>query len=264
MTHDARPWILGETTYGFVKHADYEVAVLPFGATEPHNLHLPYATDSLEATGIGERVCAEAWRRGAKVVLLPTIPYGTETNMTAFPLAMNLQPSTLAVVIQDLVESLERSGIRKVLLLNSHGGNDFKPVLRELAASTEVQLFLCDWFRMTKDVQATLFEKPDDHAGEMETSMIMALRPDLVARTEQGALRADEGQVAEFRFEALAKGWVGLTRPWDRLTTNSGSGNPHAATAEKGERLLEVVTDRLASFLVELSRAKIDERFPFK
>ncbi|MEZ6107359.1 MAG: hypothetical protein R3B96_14875 [Pirellulaceae bacterium] len=77
------------------------------------------------------------------------------------------------------------------------------------------------------------------------------------------ALRADEGATAPFRIEALSRGWVGLTRPWHSLTTNTGSGNPHAATAEKGERILEIVADRLSQFLVDLAGAELDERFPF-
>ena len=166
-----RPWILAETNYAHVKMCEYQVAVLPMGATEPHNLHLPYGTDTFEAEAIGSRSCEAAWKRGAKVVLLPTIPYGTETNQSQCRLSMNLNPSTLARVIQDLVESLEGHGIRKLLILNSHGGNEFKPLLRELHGKTSVQLFLCDWFRgLTADVKKTIFQEADDHAGEVEHS----------------------------------------------------------------------------------------------
>lgn len=263
MSADSQPWNLSRTTYGFIKEHRYEVAVLPFGATEPHNLHLPYATDSIEATVIGQRACEQAWKAGANVVLLPTIPYGTETNMAQLPLAMNLNPSTMLVIIRDLVESLTRSGIRKVLLLNSHGGNDFKPILRELADKTEASLFLCDWFRMVQDVYGQVFAHKEDHAGEMETSVILAVEPETVARKSDGSLRADEGQTSPLRIEALSKGWVGLTRPWHLLTTNTGSGYPHEASAEKGEKILGIVTERLSRFLVELSAAERDERFPF-
>ena len=124
-----RPWKLAEVNYAYIKSHRYEVAVLPCGATEPHNLHLPYGTDMFEGTTVGEKICEAAHEQGAKVVLLPTIPYGTETNQMAFPLAMNLNPSTLFAVITDLVNSLEHHGIKKIVLLNSHGGNDLKPLL---------------------------------------------------------------------------------------------------------------------------------------
>jgi creatinine amidohydrolase len=258
-----RPWILAETNYAFTKENPYEVAVLPLGATEPHNLHLPYGTDTFEATIIGEHVCKAAFEREARVVLLPTIPYGTETNMRRFPLAMNVNPSTLNLVISDLVQSLVDSGIRKVLLLNSHGGNELKPLLRELVPKTEAHVFLCDWFKMVSDVYDDIFTNRDDHAGEMETSFALAYFPKLVAQTPEGALTADDGGKAATRFAAVNNGWVSITRPWHLLTTNTGAGDPHEATSEKGEQLMKVLVQRLADFLVELSSAELDERFPF-
>ncbi len=80
-----RPWKLAETNYAYVKENAFQVAVLPLGATEPHNLHLPYGTDTIEGDVVGEEICQAAHDRGAKVVLLPTIPYGTETNQIAYP-----------------------------------------------------------------------------------------------------------------------------------------------------------------------------------
>jgi creatinine amidohydrolase len=257
------PWKLSDTNYGEVKQRKYEVAVLPFGATEPHNLHLPYSTDALQCSVVGEKICEEAHRRGAKVILLPTLPYGTQTNQAKFPFAMNLYPSTLGTIVSDLVESLVRTGIRKVVLLNGHGGNELKSVLRELHGRTPAQLFLCDWYTVCGDIYKEIFEQPDNHAGEMETSMALAHFPELVARNPDGTLKADEGRPAETRFDAVNRGWVTITRPWHLLTTNTGAGNPHAATAEKGHRLTAALVERLSQFLVELSAAEVDERFPY-
>ncbi len=258
-----RPWILAETNYAYTKEHRYEVAVLPLGATEPHNLHLPYSMDTLEGDLIGSHICEAAHQRGARVVLLPTIPYGTETNMREFPLALNLNPSTLYQVITDLIESLVTSGIRKILLLNGHGGNDLKPLLRELAGRTEAHVFLCNWYQSLTDEYARIFEQPEDHAGEMETSIALAWFPHLVARREDGSLAADEGKTNKTRFRAVNEGWVSITRPWHLLTAQTGSGNPFAASAEKGRRMMEVLIERVATFLVELSEAEIDDRFPF-
>ena len=116
---------------------------------------------------------------------------------------------------------------------------------------------------MIKDAASKICAKPDDHAGEMETSVIMAFRPDLVRYDSQGRLTADQGATRTFRFAALQHGWVGLTRPWHLLTTQSGSGDPHQASAEKGQQLAQVVVDRIAPFLVELSSAELDKDFPF-
>lgn len=260
-----RDWILSETNYGVVKERPFDVAVLPYGATEPHNFHLPYGTDTLEVETLAERACGEAFRRGARVVKLPAIPYGTETNMQSFPLAMNLNPSTVLAVVRDLVQSLERSGVRKLVILNGHGGNDFKPLLRELHLQTKVHLFLCDWFRaISADVQKQLFSDPGDHAGAAETAFALHAFPGLVNRNPQnGELAADAGQMAETRFDAINRGWVTITRPWHLLTTNSGAGNPHGVTAEQGKQLVDAIVARLADFLVDLAGKPVDERFPY-
>ena len=259
----AMPFSLAEQTYHEVKAMEIDTVVLPLGATEPHNLHLPYATDTFEADAIGRAVCQRATQLGARVMLLPTIPYGTETNMRFLPLAMNVNPSTLYAFVTDLVESVSKSGIRRMLLLNSHGGNELKPLLRELAGKTDVHLFLCDWFRMVGDVYGEIFTHREDHAGEMETSILLARHPDLVRRSEDGRLRADEGKVRLSRFDAVNRGWVSLTRRWDLLTTNTGSGNPHEASAEKGEKVIELIAQRLGTFLHQLGESPLDENFPF-
>ncbi len=258
-----RPWKLLEANYGYIKEHPYEVAVLPLGATEPHNLHLPYGTDVFEADAIGEAICQAAHEQGARVVLLPTMPYGTETNQRAFPLSMNVNPSTLFGVITDLVESLAHHGIRKIVLLNSHGGNDLKALLRELYGRTSAHLFLCNWYTVLSDRYDEVFSQPDDHAGEMETSFILAYHPHLVAKNADGTLAADDGATRKTRFDAVNRGWVSITRPWHVLTTNTGVGNPHAASADKAKRYMEMLVPRLAGFLVELSAAPLDDQFPF-
>ncbi len=254
------PWRLDELNYGAVKASPgYEVAVLPLGATEPHNLHLPYGTDTFQVDVIAARACAIAHAAGARALKLPALPYGTETNQMKFPLAMNLNPTTVARVITDLVQSLAAHGILRCVLLNGHGGNDLKWVLRELHGATPVHIFLCNWYKVAADVYGTIFQEKDDHAGEMETSMGLAHFPRLVVPEQ-----ADAGAVRPSRFEAVNRGWVEITRPWHLLTTNSGAGDPRAATAAKGEEITKVVADRIGAFLAELAKSPLDDTFPFQ
>jgi creatinine amidohydrolase len=258
-----RHYILSETNFGYTKDHPYEVAVLPLGATEPHNYHLPYGTDCFEGTIVGEKICEAAHARGGKVVLLPTVPYGTETNMHRFPLAVNVQPTTLFRFVTDIIESVAASGVKKFVLLNSHGGNDMKALLRELYSHIDAHVFLCNWYTVFNDVYSEIYEHPDDHAGEMETSFVMAYQLHLVAKSAEGKLTGDDGATAKTRFDAVNRGWVSITRPWHLLTTASGSGYPHKAEAKKAERTVEILAERLGQFLAELSAAKLDERFPF-
>lgn len=258
-----KPWVLSENTYSTIKQAETQVAVIALGATEPHNLHLPYGTDVYEGDVLGDKVCEEAYNRGAKVTLLPTIPFGVQTNMRRLPLAINVNPATLDLFLIDIIHSLRNSGIEKIMLLNMHGGNDFKPLLRTLAGD-DIQVFMCNWFQMVAKVYSTIFDQPEDHAGEMETSFALAYFPHLVQHNTDGSLVADDGVVRPTQFTAVNEGWVQITRRWDLLTSNCGSGNPHAATAEKGVQIVDWIVDRLAGFLVELSDANVDDQFPFQ
>jgi creatinine amidohydrolase len=255
-----REWRLAEQSHAFIRGQHWEVAVLPFGATEPHNLHLPYGTDNYEVEAIGDRCCEKAYRAGARVLLLPAIPYGVNTNHLRIQgaLACSVTPSTLLAILRDLVDSLERQGIRKLVLLNGHGGNELKPLMRELHHRSSVFLCLCDWFRMATDVYPKIFEQPGEHADEVETSLGLAFFPELVHIE-----LADAGTARPTRFDALNRNWVAITRPWHLVSSNTGLGDPRAASAEKGRRLMDVLVERLARFLIDLSAAPMDEKFPY-
>jgi creatinine amidohydrolase len=255
-----RESILAEQTHAFVREQPWQVAVLPFGATEPHNLHMPYGTDSLQVEVIAQRACDRAYQAGARVVLLPTIPYGVNTNHLSIPgaLACSVTPTTLLHLLTDLVDSLERQGVRKLVLLNGHGGNELKPLTRELHHRSGVFLCVCDWFRMAQDVYPGLFVAPGEHADEVETSLGLAFFPELL-RLEL----ADDGAAKPSRFDAINRGWISITRPWHLVSVNTGLGNPRAASAEKGRRLMDVLVERLGDFLIELAAAPMDEAFPY-
>jgi creatinine amidohydrolase len=246
--------------HGFVRSQTWQAAVLPFGATEPHNLHMPYGTDNFQVEEIGRRACEYAYNAGAKVMLLPTIPFGVNTNHLKVPgaLTCSLTPTTLLAILTDLTDALSRQGVKKLLLLNGHGGNELKPLTRELHHRTDVFLCVCDWYRVAVDQYPTLFERPGEHADEVETSMGLAFFPDLLKPE-----LADAGAAKPTRFEAVNRGWVSITRPWHLVTTNTGLGDPRAASAEKGRKLVDIVTERIGRFLVELAAAPMDDTFPY-
>jgi len=252
------PWKLQELTYRQVRETHYEVAILPLGSCEPHNFHIPYGSDAFHAEKIADRLCEAATALGAKVIQLPTVPYGVDSNLMGFPLVMNVYPSTLHNFVRDIVKSLEHHGIFKLVILNGHGGNDFKTFLREMYGRTKVFIALVDWWKVGADTYSQIFENPDDHAGEMETSIDLTLFGELIHLEE-----ASEGKARTTRFEAINKGWVQITRPWHLLTESSGVGDPRRASAEKGEKYLAVVVDRISRFIKELSDAQMDERFPY-
>jgi len=256
---DIPDWKLVETNLGRAKQVPYEVGVLPIGATEAHNLHLPYGTDTYEVEAIAERACALAWDQGAEVLLLPAIPVSINENTLGFPWTLSYKPTTILQMLRDIVSSLEHHRLLKLLVLNGHGGNELQPFLRELFRETEVQLILVNWWTVDPEAFETIFEDPGEHADEMETSLMLHLRPDLVEME-----RADEGATREPHFTAMKEGWAWIARPWDKLTTNSGVGNPETATAEKGEQFIERVVEKIAGLIVEMANEPLDEWYPYE
>jgi creatinine amidohydrolase len=250
-------WDLSSTNQRRILAQHYEVAVLPIGATEAHNLHLPESTDWRIAAHVAREVCRRAWEQGGGVICLPGLPFSGDCNLLDFPLAIHVSQATVDAVISDVARSLRRHGIRKVLLLNGHGGNQFVSLIRSLQHETDVHLFLCNWWSVGSDRYGEIFEKPDDHAGEMETSVALAICPELVELQH-----ARDGHAAPYALEGLRQGWVQTSRRFARLNDHCAVGDPRAATAEKGRRYLEIVCSRIASFLVELAQASTEEPFP--
>jgi creatinine amidohydrolase len=251
------PWRLQELTLDETKKK-YNVAVLPIGSTEAHGHHLPYGSDAFHTTAIAERVCSAAWKKGSRVLLLPTIPYGVQGNTIGFPLTINVDQTVLDAIVTKIVESLEHHLLLKLLIINGHGGNDFKPLLRSLYGKTKVFVGLSDWWKVGNDVVGRIFEHSGEHADELETSVNLALNDEL-AHLE----RAGTGTVHSSIFEAINKGWVSIARPWHLFTEDSTAGNPRKATNAKGEEYVRLVVDRLATYVIALDKSKMDRRFPY-
>jgi len=252
-------WNLAETTYGLSKGAEYKVAVLPVGATEAHGLHLPYATDTIQVESLAKAACERADAQGAEVLLLPTIPYGVNENNLAFKWTMSIKPSTFLALFSDIVSSLEAHDIPQLLILNGHGGNEFQPHLRELCRQTEVHIMLVNWYVAAADAARRIFELEGEHGDEMETSMLLNLRPELVASE-----LAANGATREPVLTAIKERWAWLARPCERLTYDSGLGDPSRATAEKGAEYFEAVVAKLTGLLVEMSAAELDDLYPYR
>ena len=244
-----RPHILAESSWKTVETTAYEVAVLPWGATEAHNYHLPYATDTIQSDALAAEGARLAWERGAKIVVLPAVPFGVNTGQLDITLCLNMNPSTQAALLADLVHALDVQGIHKLVILNGHGGNDFRQIIRELQPQTRVFLATVNWYRIGRP--AAIFTDLGDHAGELETSVMLHLAPQLVRPLGE----AGEGRERRWKMGALRDGWAWAPRRWTEVSADTGTGNPALATADKGRRYAAEVTLALADFFVELAAA---------
>lgn len=245
-----RPYILAENNWKAIRETTFQAAVLPWGATEAHNYHLPYGTDIIEADCVATEAARLAWEQGVKVVVLPAIPFGVNTGQFDVRLDMNMNPTTQLSILHDVVEVLNRQGINKLIILNSHGGNDFKTMIRELGLKFPgMFLCSCNWYQSVD--QKAFFENKDDHAGEMETSLILYLRPELVLPLSE----AGEGKAKRFRMKGIQEGWAWAERKWMQVTVDTGVGDPRKASAEKGKKYFKAVTEKVSQFFIEVATA---------
>ena len=252
-----RPYILHESNWKYIKEQNFDLAILPWGATEAHNYHLPYGTDVIEADRIAAESARKAYEKGAKVIVLPTIPFGVNTGQADVLLDMNLNPSTQRAIIEDVVTVLNRQGIKKLLILNSHGGNNFKAIVREVGLKfPEMFISFCNWFHAL-DKEKYFDHADGDHAEEMETSLIMHFHPEWVLPLEE----AGEGKSKKWRIEELNESWAWAERQWTKVSEDTGIGNPKLATAEKGKLFFGDVTDKVSNLMLGIAAANLDDMY---
>ena len=159
-----------------------------------------------------------------------------------------MNPTTQTLVLRDVATSLMGQGVEKLVVLNGHGGNDFRQMIRELQP---LPIFVCtvNWYQSVD--QQPFFSDLGDHAGEMETSVMMHVAPELVGPLSD----AGPGKARRFKIAALVEKWAWAPRSWRQVTDDTGVGNPAAATADKGRKYFEAVSEKVAGFLVDLAKA---------
>lgn len=250
MTTSAQPriYVLREANYRQLLDAPPTVAVLPWGATEAHNFHLPHGTDIYEAEAVAEEAARLAADRGTRGIVLPAIPFGNNAQQQDQIATIHLSAATALAILRDVVASLSRQGLARLVILNGHGGNEFKPFVRDLMLEFPVTILVVDFWKIRPDILEQIFADPGDHAGELETSLMLHLRPDLVAADQAGP-----GERRPFGFPAMKFCGAWTPRPWSQVHPDTGSGNPQGASAEKGVTYFRVITEALATLMIEFA-----------
>jgi creatinine amidohydrolase len=246
-----RPYILMEANYQQLKEYRPNVAVLPWGATEAHNYHLPHGTDVIEATTLAEHAAQLAFEAGRKPIVLPAIPFGNNAQQLDQVATISFGTATAGAILRDVAASLKTQGIDRLVILNSHGGNEFRPLVRDVQSETGVLIVVINFYQMCQDQQNAIFADAGDHAGELETSFLMQVRPELVQLKQAGP-----GKRIPFAIEGLTQAGVWTPRPWSASHPDTGSGDPSPATAEKGKKYIETIAAAISRVLIALSNAK--------
>ncbi len=245
------PVNLKEINYHWLNHNLPEVVLLPWGATEAHNYHLPFAADVIEAEAFADQAAREAAAEGAKVVVLPPVPFGSNAQHLDQICTIHLGTTTTGLILRDVVHSLHRQQIDRLVIVNAHGGNEFKPHIRDLQEQYSVLIVLVNILEMVPEIVQQLFDVPGDHAGQLETSLLMHLCPEQVHPELAGP-----GSRNPFQIKGIGNPGIWTPRPWRRTHPDLGSGDPAGATAEKGRRYFEAVIHELKNLLINLSKAQ--------
>lgn len=186
-------------------------------------------------------------------MVLPVIPLGSQNpGQTDMPLCLHGRYETQKAILTDIVASLKKQGLIKLVIVNGHGGNSFKNMIRDLAVDyPDMTIVVVNWYEIIP--QAGYFDCKDDHAGEMETSVMLHYHPELVLPLSE----AGDGIAVPFAIEGLndRTGWT--PRNWAKTTKDTGVGNPKASTANKGQRYAEAVTDKISALLTELATKEL-------
>ncbi len=243
-----------------------EVVIMALTSTEPHGPHLPYGTDFYIGDGVVREAVRRANQRNARVLMYPTLPVGNNVNFQAFPFACRIRVRTCMNLLLDIIESLEQDGIRKIVLVNSHGGNTdtARAVLREHferhrpGSPSRAFVSFCGAIGMAGREALGVIEHPSEHAGERETSLMQHFQPALV-REEQFA----QFPVRQPLFPELRDGRAHFVRAWEKYMPESAGGETRSSSPEKGRIIAEAAADGLADYLVRLSETPWSPDFPY-
>jgi creatinine amidohydrolase len=217
--------------------------LIPFGATEEHGPHLPLATDTLHAAAVGRRLSE---RR--PIFIAPPVPYGVCRSTADHPGTLSISTATLRALAIDIVAALYRQGLRNFILLTGHAGGTHTSTLVDageelLQCYDDVRVAVLTEYMLAAQEGRGIIETPDDsHAGEIETSRMLHMHPQLVKGS------------AEREYPDFPVGI--LVRDKRRYWPNGVWGDPTLATAEKGARLEEAVVDALERLIDRLEEGE--------
>ena len=268
MSTPLRHWSELATTDFAALDRSRAIAVLPVAATEQHGPHLPLSVDTHLVDGVIQASLSHL-PSDLPVLFLPTQPVGYSPEHTAFAGTLTLKAQTVIALWTDVAESVAASGVNKLVLLNSHGGQVglLDVVARDLRARLGMLVYSVSWFNLPlldeagRDVNA-LFSADEHrfgvHAGDVETSMMLTLRPERV-RMDQAQHFHSTSQERAATFPILGNG-QSAKLAWQMQDYNAqgAAGNAAAASAHKGHSLVQAAGRSLARLLAEIDRLPAD------
>lgn len=245
-------YIWEDMTREDIKNMSHGLVVISIGATEQHGYHLPVQTDN----AIGRQVAYESVKKASQVIpviLGPHIPFGHSHHHFLYAGAISLSMKTLSLVLQEVIESVMKSGFNKVFVINSHGGNDelVRLVAKNISYQQAVHIMAGSYWSLA-DEDIRRYRKKYDiydfgHAGQFETSLMMAIKPELV-KMERLNGELPNRESLELSLGPVVREMI-HDSVWKKI--DGYSDEPEKAKKEFGEGLLEVISDRLSQEFIE-------------
>jgi creatinine amidohydrolase len=227
------------------------IVIVPVGSIEQHGPHLPVEVDSTLGEAVSHRTARAITAKGQQALVLPMVWTGLSEHHMSFGGTITLSLATFSAMMEDICRSILRHGFKRIVLLNGHGGNEnaLRNVTDELTPKLRAPIVqFTYWYAAAEPINAILeTQSALSHACEAETSMMMALRPDLVAKDRIPLAKSN-------RTPGVEEFVGGGVYRWRSIGSRSASGvigNPEAATAAKGRHLLTAISDTLATKLTQ-------------
>jgi len=235
-----------------------DTAILPCGAIEQHGPHLPLDIDFFDADYLARKVAENC--QDPKPFVLPPIPYGVSYHHSEFPGTLAVTNNALSALIYDIGMSLAHNGIKKIVILNGHGDN--VPTLTYAAQmiNRDARVFVCVETGETSDVDLyDLIETPNDiHAGEIETSTTLAIRPELVDMEKAVDDTLDLDNIYLDYTSERGVSWYVHTK---KLTRSGVMGNATLGTAEKGKKMWDIMIRKMVEFVETIKNTPSDKLY---
>ncbi|HSR50938.1 MAG TPA: creatininase family protein [Acidobacteriota bacterium] len=255
---DSLSYLLGELTWPEAERrlAEVDLALLPVGAIEQHGHHLPLDTDAFDADYLARRV-AEACTH-PKPLVLPLIPYGVSYHHDDFKGTISVSNEALSRMVYEIGMSVARNGITKLIIINGHGGNDATLKFAAQMINRDAHIFTCVDTGETSDHDIGLLAETDEdvHAGEIETSTTLAVRPDLVKMDQaKGFVPSFSSRYLDFSSKRSVE-WYARTA---KISPSGVLGDPSKASAEKGVRMWDVMVKNLVELVEDLKDLSLEE-----